>query len=447
MSLRSLRARLGVSVALGALALTAAAAIAISFERWQEENQTLPAAIELATFQLAESSDPSAEPAPDLSGVDEFTLVLDQEAQLVAAGSELATELYEPLLDDIWSLTTDDETVAIAQYEDDGRTISAVGVGCPEPAVCDTVIVGAREQGFGRYAADRWAWLVLPPLLVAALAWAAARWLVGRSLRPVEAMRAELDAITSTDLDRRVPVPATGDELQLLGETMNATIGRLGSTVAANERFVADAAHELRSPITGVRAALELESGRTGSELLGDAVGELDRASRLVDDLLVLARRQGGVTEPQREVDVDDVVRGVVAIARSRYPERRVDADLAPVRLIASVDGLTRIATNLIDNACRYGANRVAVSVSTVRTAAGSTCRIVVDDDGAGVTAAERERIFERFARTDESRARSSGGSGLGLAIVAELVAHHQGSVGVTDGPLGGARFTVDLPG
>ena len=139
---------------------------------------------------------------------------------------------------------------------------------------------------------------------------------------------------------------------------------------------------------------------------------------------------------------VDDIVRVVVANARSRYPERRIETQLAPTRITASPDALTRIATNLVENACRYGASSVSVAV----VVDGGSCALIVDDDGAGVPVAERGRIFERFARTDESRARSSGGSGLGLAIVAELVAEHGGSVTVDESPLGGARFTVDLP-
>jgi signal transduction histidine kinase len=254
-------------------------------------------------------------------------------------------------------------------------------------------------------------------------------------------MREELESITASDLDRRVDTPGTGDELERLGVAMNETIDRLGSAVTANERFVADAAHELRSPITGVRAALEVEAAGSPDGLIADAVTELDRASRLIDDLLLLARRQAGTLD-HTDVDLDDVVAASVAAFRTRFERIDIEMHIEPVRVVGDADALRRVVSNLLENACRYGAGRLSVTL----VPESDRCVLRVDDDGPGIPGGERSVVFERFARLDASRSRETGGSGLGLAIVDEVVAAHDGTITVAGADLGGARFEVTLP-
>ena len=439
----SLRARLGLFVGAVALGLTAVAVVLLGVLRWQEEDQRVEEAVTLAAFQLAEAPT-RAEPTLDLDvGIDPFAALYGNPPDRLARTGDIPPGLEQQLIDEIWQFTTDDGAGVTAEFDQPGAgTVVAAGALCADPAVCDTAIVGATRRPLAGYLSDRWYWLVLIPSVAGVAALATTRWLVGRSLRPVDAMRAELDVITATDLDRRVPVPSSGDELGRLGRSMNATIERLGAAVAANERFVADAAHELRSPITGVRAALELEASRSpDSGLLADGVRELDRAGRLVDDLLALAGRQGRPTA-RADVDVDDVVRDEIAKAEARFPDVRLGHQLTPVRARSNADDLRRVVANLIENACLHGGGEVDVTVE--RDADRAVIRI--DDDGPGIPADRRQAVFERFARLDDSRSRETGGSGLGLAIVRELVADLGGTVAITDGSRGGACVSVTLP-
>ncbi|WP_026401906.1 sensor histidine kinase [Actinomadura rifamycini] len=281
----------------------------------------------------------------------------------------------------------------------------------------------------------------LPPLLavVAGVTWLVTR----RALRPVEAVRAELAEITvSGDLSRRVPVPEARDEVGRLAATTNATLAALEDSVAKQRAFVADASHELRSPIASLRTQLEVAAAHPELLDVPGAVDDVVRLQHLAADLLLLARIDAGERPPPRPVRVAELVRDEL--------DRRAAGDRVPVR--ASVDGdprvtgvpgrLARVLGNLLDNAERH-ADRV------VRLTAGREGRDVVlrvADDGPGVPAADRERVFERFVRLDDARSRDEGGAGLGLAIARDLVAAHGGTLTVRDAPEGGALFEVRLP-
>jgi signal transduction histidine kinase len=438
--MRSLRTRLGAFAALGAFALTLVASIVIAIERWQEETARLADDVELAAVLLSEEPDPGATEISTGEAV--FALIFDGSGETTGRAGPVGETLVEIVTADIWSETVDQDTVVTSELvAEDGRRVVVAGTQCTDAAACDSVAVGASEHSLGDYLAARWAWLIGPALLAGGLGWAGARFLVGRSLQPVDEMRVQLATITSSDLDRRVPVPQTGDELQALGSTVNGTIDRLATAVSANERFVADAAHELRSPITGVRAALELEASRNPGGILEDSVRELDRAGRMMDGLLVLARRQGRPLVTA-ELDVDDIVTRELSCVLDRFPELIVDRSVYPVRSVANADALRRVVANLLENAVRYGNGRIALSLGPDATG----WSLTVADDGPGVPVDQRVRIFERFARLDESRDRSSGGSGLGLALVSELVADHGGTIAVGQSPLGGAAFTIRMP-
>ena len=273
-------------------------------------------------------------------------------------------------------------------------------------------------------------------------------WLiVGRALRPVETIRREVDAIGPAELDHRVAEPRTDDEIARLARTMNRMLARLDSSARAQRRFVSDASHELRSPLASIRQFAELARAHpdrvADGELADVVLAEGARLQDLVESLLLLTRLdESGLAVVRRPVDLDD---GALADARRVRDAGVVTVDTSGVSA-ARVDGdermLARLARNLTDNASRHATSRIAVAVG-VR---GDRVQLSVDDDGTGIPAEERPRVFDRFVRLDEGRARDAGGSGLGLAIVAEIARAHGGEVRVEDSPLGGARFVVSLP-
>lgn len=280
-------------------------------------------------------------------------------------------------------------------------------------------------------------------VVVAALVWL----VVGRALRPVDTIRREVDAIGPAELDRRVAEPATDDEVGRLARTMNRMLGRLDGAARAQRRFVSDASHELRSPLASIRQYAELARAHpdrlADGELADVVLAEGARLTDLVEQLLLLARLdEGALALARRPVDLDDLV---LADARRLRDAGAVAVDTAGVtatRLDGDERMLARLTRNLADNAARHATSRIALAVR----AHGDRVELTVDDDGAGVPPGDRERVFERFVRLDEGRARDAGGSGLGLAIVAEIARAHGGSVRVDASPLGGARFVVDLP-
>jgi len=290
-------------------------------------------------------------------------------------------------------------------------------------------------------------WVALPALvaLVALVAW----WLVGHALRPVEAIRAQVDEISGTTIHRRVPEPASGDEIGRLARTMNAMLGRLEAAATRQRQFVSDASHELRSPVTAIRADLEVALAEgDGADWPGVATAVLSEESRLealLADLLILAAGDEAPPPPPvgtgAAVDLADLAR---AEARRPHavPVTAGVTGLHPTTVTGSSEQLARVVTNLVDNAARHAQGRVAVGV----TGDGRRVRLTVDDDGPGVPEADRERVFERFTRLDDARARDAGGTGLGLAVVRSIAERHRGAAWMEAGPLGGARAVVELP-
>jgi signal transduction histidine kinase len=274
---------------------------------------------------------------------------------------------------------------------------------------------------------------------------AAVTWLaIGRALAPVEAVRARADLITASNLSRRVPVSPRYDEVGRLARTVNGMLGRLERSVERQHRFVADAAHELRSPIATLRLQLETTREREPGRRVDDMLLEIGRMELLVDQLLVLARADAdGPWVLPEPVDLDDVVASAAGPLRG---DRGVTVDTSsvePVQLSGDPRLLQRAVDNLLSNAVRHAVRLVRVSLSA---GAAGTATLVVDDDGAGVPEERREEVFERFVRLDGSRERHLGGVGLGLAIVSEIVRAHGGQVHAAESPLGGARFVVELP-
>ncbi len=279
------------------------------------------------------------------------------------------------------------------------------------------------------------------PVLLAVVGWVT--WLVTRrALRPVEGIRREMAAITaSEDLARRVPVPGTHDEVARLASTTNETLAALQTSVERQRRFVADASHELRSPIASLRTQLEVAAAHPELLDLDGAVEDTVRLQHLAADLLLLARLDAGERPADARVDL-------AALAREEAGGRagvsvRDDAGAAGGVTVAGSRGqLGRVLANLLDNAQRHA--RSAVEVSVRRD--GDLAVVGVADDGEGVPEADRERIFERFVRLDAARSRDDGGAGLGLAIARDVAVRHGGTLTVHDAPAGGALFELRLP-
>jgi signal transduction histidine kinase len=284
-------------------------------------------------------------------------------------------------------------------------------------------------------------------LLVGAATWR----LVGLALAPVERIRAQVARIGGgTRVSERIPVPATQDEIARLASTMNEMLARLEQGQRTQRQFVADASHELRSPLATLSASLEVavadrdgESWRDLSPLMGR---EVERMGRLVQDLLLLAK----VDEHTMRLDLEDVdLDDLVEDGRRRLsaqPQLRVQTHVAPARVIGDRSRLGRVVSNLTDNAAQHAVSLVRLELGPDGPSDAAGVLLVVDDDGAGVPPADRERVFERFVRLDDSRERSSGGSGLGLAIVREVVTAHGGSVRIGESDAGGCRVEVRLP-
>ncbi|SEE31867.1 Signal transduction histidine kinase [Streptomyces sp. 2231.1] len=282
----------------------------------------------------------------------------------------------------------------------------------------------------------------LPCLLVVV---AGVTWLVTRrALGPVEGIRAEMAEITgSGDLARRVPEPGSRDEIARLARTTNQTLAALEQSVERQHRFVADASHELRSPIASLRTQLEVAEQH--SELLDvpDLLQDVVRLQHLAADLLLLARLDAGERPLDTLVDLDALVREEVARrARIDRITPAVTAADTALEVKGSRNQLSRVLGNLLDNAQRHASTGITVTVDAV----GDAVVLTVADDGDGVAPADRTRVFERFVRLDEGRSRDEGGAGLGLAIARDVVSRHDGTLTLTDAPAGGAAFRISLP-
>ena len=283
--------------------------------------------------------------------------------------------------------------------------------------------------------------LIATPLLLAALA--TLSWLViGAALRPVEALSRGAEAVTADRTGARLPVPLADDEIHRLAVTLNGMLARLQTANERQREFVADAAHELRSPLTSARTQLEVALRHADRDDWEDTargvLADTDRMARLVDDLLVLARLDAEPPAPAAEpVDLGEVAAAVV----ERYNNARVPVTLSSADGALCVRGdqeaLARVLVNLVDNAVRLAASRVDVAVA----GADGVASLTVTDDGPGVPEADRERVFERFTRLDESRARGTddSGAGLGLAIVRSIVTNFGGTITLEDAAHDGA--------
>ena len=292
-----------------------------------------------------------------------------------------------------------------------------------------------------------------PPfiLMVAIAAW----FIADRALRRVEGVRARVDGISAEALDRRVPEPPGDDEITRLARTMNEMLDRLQQAGERQRRFVADASHELKSPLAAVQAELEVALAHpdqadwtaTAKRLLA----EDQRMERLVADLLFLAQFDDGdfrhLSAPAEIVALDAVVADEVTRLGGRWTVP-VEIEIAVPAEAALVAGrpehLARVVRNLLENAARHARRKVSITLRAEPGPGPGDVVLVVADDGPGIDPADRARVFDRFTRLDDARSRDEGGSGLGLPIAREIVEAHGGRIAIGDGP--GGRLVVRLP-
>jgi signal transduction histidine kinase len=262
--------------------------------------------------------------------------------------------------------------------------------------------------------------------------------IVGATLRPVEALRLGAEEITGTGTAGSLPVPDSQDEIAALASTLNRMLDRLSLASSRQRRFVADAAHELRSPLASLRTQIEVAQA-AGTVDTGDLLAEIVRMSRLVDDLLLLARLDEAAPPRRSAIDPAELAREVAArYAGGRATVHVVAVPTGPVS--ADPGALTRMLANLLDNAVRHARTEVVLGVAPDGR---DGVLVTVTDDGPGIPAADRQRVFDRFTRLADARDRDSGGSGLGLAIVRELTTQQGGTVTLADAAPTGLRVEL----
>jgi len=438
---RSIRRRITILAAAIATVVLLAAAVVVVFVVQTQLRQNLDRSLEQRADQIEQAVGP--DPSTELlnsNREDRFAQVLDAGGVVLVSSANVSGV---PALASLPIGRTAVTTRSDLPLEDDAYRVLISRF--DTPAGVQFVVVGENIDDVrdGVRALIVTLSIVFPTAVIVLVA--SVWWLVGRTLRPVEEIRRDVAGIELGDLSRRVPEPGSGDEIDRLAATMNSMLARLESASAGQRQFVADVSHELRTPLTRIRTALEVElaSGSTDSEatvksVLQDSI----EMQELVDGLLFLARRDGGAGDVRRRpIDLDVVVGAEVLRARQETDIQIDAAGVDAVVVDANEGDLGRLVANLISNAVRHAAGKVVVAATELEGSA----IITVDDDGPGIPEHERERVFERFVRLDESRHRAGGGTGLGLAIARDVAESHGGSIEVERSTLGGARFVVRL--
>jgi signal transduction histidine kinase len=421
--------------------------------------------------------------AAALDGLLYRTLVAGVDDATAARVRNIAEDLQSEPPDGLDSglLTTDQHVVAVQLVTPDGKVIKRSGAapdtplvpvtefdltlrrGLPDYAVPNddmrvsgqrvktpsgeyTVIVGGGSEAVEETTQTVALLFACGAPIIVAVAAAASYWLVRRSLQSVDAIRSRVAEISTSDLAERVPVPSSRDAISALAITMNEMLARIEAGHRAQQRFLSDASHELRSPLATIISGLEVAEAHP--ELL-DAKFAIDtllpeahRMHALIEDLLLLARAdERSLVQRREQVALADLAEVEAARVR-RDAGCTIRTDISPAYLIGDPSAISRVIRNIVDNAVRHAKSRVDIDVDS----RDDDAVLTVSDDGPGIAPAERGRVFERFVRLDSDRARSGGGTGLGLAIVAEVVAAHGGTVTIDDRAGGGTEMSVVLP-
>ena len=272
-------------------------------------------------------------------------------------------------------------------------------------------------------------------------------WIVvGLAMKPVDTIRAAVDEISEGSVDERLPSPRTGDEVERLVDTLNRMLERLQRAIKRERRFIADASHELRTPIAAMRTVLETNNDRrsaTETVHFATALSSLQRLEVLAEDLLLLGSDQAAATMAQsRPIDVDELV-----LEKAEHLRRttNLEIDTSKVsggQVLAREVDMMRVIDNLASNAVRHAETYVGIAI----TESNGAVRLTVSDDGIGIPVELRRSIFDRFVRIEGDRNRGTGGTGLGLSIVSDIVDRYGGTVRATSSTRGGASFVVEMP-
>jgi signal transduction histidine kinase len=441
----SLRARLmavgvtGVAVALALGSLVLYAVLTFTVNRTVDDGAY--ASAQAVAAMVSENTVPN--PLP-VSG-SQVVQVVDRSGAVVSAS--ITADRLTPLLrpsELAKALTGEQISIPGARVGLTG-TMRAIAVQAGPPSASSSIIVAVPINDVEQSQRVLRMTLLLAycPLVVvmALIAWR----VIGSTLRPVETLRSGAARISGSDQQERLAVPESADEIRALALTLNDMLDRLAAARGRQRAFVADAAHELRSPLTSMRTQLEVAQHLgEGGELATDLLADVTRLSTLVEDLLLLARAGSDTNHPPVRESID--VRALLVATANRYVGARVPVSVvegSAVYANANSEELRRVLANLVDNAVRHARSNVALSVHAKDRGA----ELTVLDDGPGIPAEERERVFERFARLDDSRDRDAGGTGLGLAIVLELLRRSHGSISLQDNPSSpGLAAVVHLP-
>jgi signal transduction histidine kinase len=275
------------------------------------------------------------------------------------------------------------------------------------------------------------------------------------ALRPVTAIRAELDRINETCPERRVPYPPGQDEIYYLADSVNLTLARLQAAMEQQRTFTSDASHELRSPIAAIRAEIEdalLAPEETSVPRLGNTLlSSVERLEVIVADLLTIARQDTGRLGEHEPINLSELV--TTECARRPHPGKSFEYSLEPdVMVVGDRARLSQLLTNLIDNAERHASSTITFRVRHLpcqkrdaQRFPNGVAMLEVIDDGPGIDPNKRELVFQRFARLDTARDRDAGGTGLGLPIARQIAEAHGGTLQIEDSPQG-TRFVLRLP-
>jgi signal transduction histidine kinase len=441
----TLRTRVTVVASLAITAAVVLGLLLMYLLQMSSVRRTVDGQLRTYATQIAQSAANGTWPTP----LAPSSLDSNAEAQVLAPdGHVLAATRTLVGLPAVYQLPADSDT-PVRQKAADGvipKEVRVIGLRTTVDSRPVTIITGTSTGLLSQVNAEFARHLLIGLPIILALA-AAAVWLVvSRALRPVERIRHAVTDITSADLSRRVPEPGTADEIGHLAHTMNDMLTRLEDAAHRQRRFIADASHELRSPLAAIRTTLEVglaHPDRAPWPVIAErATQQCVRLEDLIEQLLLLAKADEQQLSAQHQrVDVGALLQDFAANIPAHHLAFDLDTALG-VATLGDADHLRRLFRNILDNAVRYAHSRVLITATT--TADG--VRVEIDDDGPGIPAADRERVFDRFVRLDPSRERGSGTTGLGLAIAHEIALAHHGHIAIADNPAGGTRIIVTLP-
>ncbi len=375
-----------------------------------------------------------------------FVWIGDADGTVTAQGGAIVP-LENPVPDVVGSTATIDLLVEERKPDEIEKEVMELRIASGSASTGQVVLAGAELEVIDETVSGLVRLFAIAVPIITAIVGALAWFITGRALQPVASIQTQASAITGATLGDRVPVPDSGDEIEDLATTVNQMLDRIESHDTAIRQFSSDASHELKSPIANIRALVETRSadGDDWPAIKNKLTSETDRLRDLVDNLLFLASHRDDSRVTDRvPVPLDELLFSEAELV-SATTSLRVDlSNIEPVTVSGSPTDLSRLIRNLVDNAVRFAHQRMALSLST--NEAGNVV-LVVADDGPGVPPHDRERVFDRFTRLDESRARNNGGTGLGLSIVAQIATAHGGSVSMSESEvLGGALVEVHLP-